>query len=210
MKTILLSVLFLVNNLCIAQPKPVTIIGNMPQQYGGDYVSFSKPIGKYSTNPSYISSKDTAVLKNNKFIKKLAVSVPGIIYLFEKPFNGMSSAQFFAAPGDTIVIERQNGKIIFKGKNAIINKMHSDFDSRSDAFDAYIDDIFENNTNADKIIAQINKKEAGYLNSFNDLFLKKEISKSCLEYTKIEIKQKIYLSSFTTLLGRVDNIFVQI
>ena len=192
MKTILLSVLFLVNNLCTAQPKPVTIIGNMPQQYGGDYVSFSKPIGKYSTNASYISSKDTAVLKNNKFIKTLAVSVPGIIYLFEKPFNGMSSAQFFAAPGDTIVIERQNGKIIFKGKNAIINKMHSDFDSRSDAFDAYIDDIFENNTNADKIIAQINKKEAGYLNSFNDLFLKKEISKSCLEYTKIEIKQKIY------------------
>jgi thiol-disulfide isomerase/thioredoxin len=200
MKTILLSLLYLVANLCSSQSKPVTIIGNMPQQHGGDYVRFCKPIGKYATTQSYINTKDTAVLKNNKFIKNLAISGPGLIYVYEKPFNGMSSARFFAEPGDTIVIERQNGEIIFKGKNAIINKMYSDFKSRSDAFNANVNDVFQNNTNADKIIDKINEKEATYLNSYNDLFLKKQISKSCLKYTKIVMEQTIYNQAMNVVI----------
>ncbi|WP_394759988.1 TlpA family protein disulfide reductase [Flavobacterium sp.] len=191
MKTILLSVLFLLANLCNSQSKPVTIIGNMPQQYGGNYVSFCKPIGKYAAATSYINPKDTAVLKNDKFIKNLAISGPGLIYVYEKPFIGMISTRFFAVPGDTIVIERQNGEIIFKGKNAIVNKMYSDIKLGPVAFSGEVSDIFKNNTNADKIIAEIKDKEAAYLKIYNDFFLKKQISKSCLEYTKIVMEQSI-------------------
>lgn len=194
MKTILLSILFLVVNFCNSQSKQITIIGDMPQQYGGDYISFCKPIGKYPASRFYSNTKDTALIKNDRFIKNLYVEVPGIIYIYEKPFNGISSAQFFAAPGDTIIIERQNGEIIFKGKNAIVNKMYSNFNSRSKVFNADIGDVFQNNENntADKIIAKINKKEATYLNFYNDLFIKKQISESCLEYSKIGIEQHIY------------------
>ncbi|WP_395056086.1 TlpA family protein disulfide reductase [Flavobacterium sp.] len=191
MKTILFSALFLVANLCSSQSKQVTIIGNMPQQYGGNYVSFCKPIGKYTTTSSYINSKDTAVIKNDKFIKTLDVSVPGLIYVYEKPFNGNISTRFFAEPGDTIVLERQNGEIVFKGKNAIVNKMYSDIKIAPVAFNSDVYDIFKNNTNAGTIIAKINDKEAAYFKSYNDLFLKKQISKSCLEYTKIVMEQSI-------------------
>jgi thiol-disulfide isomerase/thioredoxin len=191
MKTILLSVLFLVANVCSSQSKPVTIIGDMSQQYGGNYVSFCKPIGKYAAATSYINSKDTAVLKSNKFIKKLAVSGPGLVYVYEKPFNGTISTRFFAEPGDTIVLERQNGEIIFKGKNAIINKMYSDVKLGPVAFNSEVYAIFKNNTNADKIIAEIKDKESAYLKIYNDFFLKKQISKSCLEYTKMVMEQSI-------------------
>ncbi len=191
MRTILSFALFLIATLCSSQSNSVTIIGNMPQQFGGDYVRFSKPIGKYPASTSYINPKDTAVLKNDKFIKKLAISAPGIIYLFEKPFNGMSSARFFAAPGDTIFIERQNKEIIFKGKNAIVNKMYSDVKLAPVAFNDDVYVIFENNTDANKIIGKINDKEKEYSKYYNDLFLKKQISKACLEYTKVVMEQSI-------------------
>jgi|GEM_PF-2643823 len=191
MRTILSFVLFLVANVCSSQFKPVTIIGNIPQEHGGDYVRFSKPIGKYPASTFYINLKDTAALKNDKFIKKLAISAPGIIYLFEKPFNGMSSARFFAAPGDTIFIERQNKEIIFKGKNAIVNKMYSNVKLGPVAFNDEIYDLFKNNTNADNIIAKIKEKVAAYFKIYDDLFLKNQISKSCLEYTKVVIEQSI-------------------
>lgn len=191
MRTILSFALFLVITLCSSQSKPITIIGNMPQEHGGDYVRFSKPIGKYPASTSYINPKDTAVIKSDKFIKKLAISAPGIIYLFEKPFNGISSARFFAAPGDTIFIERQNKEIIFKGKNAIVNKMYSDVKLGPVAFNDEIYDLFKNNKNADNIIAKIKEKVAAYFKIYDDLFLKKQISKSCLEYTKVVIEQSI-------------------
>lgn len=191
MKNILLLVLFIAVNLSYSQTKEITIIGNMPQQYGGDYVSFSKPIGKYTTNPDYIKSKDTAVIKNNKFIKKLTISGPGLIYVYEKPFNGMISARFFAEPGDTIFIERENGEIIFKGKNAIVNKMYTDVKLASVAFMNEIYNIFKNNTNGDKIIAIINEKEKDYYKYYKELYLKKQITKSCLEYTKTVMENSI-------------------
>ena len=158
MKIIFLTAFFLVLSLTYSQTKQITIIGNLSQQYGGDYVSFSKPIGKHTTNPDYIISKDTAVIKNNKFIKKLDISGPGLIYIYEKPFNGIISARFFAEPGDTIHIERKNGEIIFKGKNAIINKMYTDVKLASVAFMDEVYKIFKDNTNGEKIIALLNKK----------------------------------------------------
>ncbi|WP_394759733.1 TlpA family protein disulfide reductase [Flavobacterium sp.] len=191
MKTILLSVLFLLANLCNSQTTQVTVIGNMPQQFGGDYVSFSKPIGKYTTISFYINSKDTAVIKNDRFIKTLDVSGPGLIYLYEKPYNSISSARFFAEPGDTIFIERQNKEIIFKGKNAIVNKMHTDIKLAPVAFNDEMYYIFKNNTDSDKIIAIINDKEKEYLKFYKDLFQKKQISKSCLEYTKVLMENSI-------------------
>jgi thiol-disulfide isomerase/thioredoxin len=191
MKPILLSALFLVVNLCSSQSKHVTNIANMPQEHGGDYVSFSKPIGKYPASTAYINPKDTTAIKNGKFIKNLTISEPGIIYVYEKPFNGMVSTRFFAEPGDTIVIERQNKEIIFKGKNAIVNKMYSDVKLGPVSFHNEVYDIFKNNTNADKIIAKIKDKEAAYFNIYNDFFLKKQISKSCLEYTKVVMEQSI-------------------
>jgi thiol-disulfide isomerase/thioredoxin len=191
MRTILLSALFLVVHLCSSQSKTVTIIGNMPQQFGGDNIRFCKPIGKYPAMTSYINSKDTTVLKNNKFIKKLDVSAPGIIYVYEKPFNGTISTRFFAEPGDTIFIERKSEGIIFKGKNAILNKMYSDIKLGPVAFNSDVYAIFKNNANADKIIAEIKDKEEAYFKFYNELFLKKQISKSCLEYTKTVMEQSI-------------------
>jgi thiol-disulfide isomerase/thioredoxin len=200
MKTILGSMLLLVASICASQSKQVTIIGNMPQQFGGEYVSFSKPIGKYTATLSYINSKDTAVIKKDRFIKTLDVLVPGLIYVYEKPFNGISSARFFAEPGDTIVIERQKGEIIFKGKNAVVNKMYNDFNSRSEAFSRNLYDVFKNNTNTDNIISKINEKEKTCLNAYNDLFLKEEMSKSCLEYSRVEIEQGIYSQVMNVVL----------
>ncbi|MDX6187829.1 redoxin family protein [Flavobacterium sp. Fl-318] len=191
MKNILLLVLFLSAHLCCSQSKQVTIIGNMPQQYGGEYLSFSKPIGKYTTESSYINSKDNAVIINDKFIKTLDIAVPGIIYVYEKPFNGIISTRFFAEPGDTIILERQNGEIIFKGKNAIVNKMYSDVKLGHVAFNDEVYDIFKNTNDADKILSKINNKEKIYLQHYNELFLKKQISKSCLEYTKVLMEQSI-------------------
>lgn len=191
MKNILLLALFIAFNSSYSQTKEIIIIGKMPQQYGGVYVSFSKPIGKFATNPKYINSKDTAIIKNDKFIKKLAVSGPGLIHVYEKPFNGMSSARFFAEPGDTIFIERENVEIIFKGKNAIVNKMHSDLKIGPAAFYQEVYDIFKDNTNANKIIAKINDKEAAYLKIYNGFFINKEISKSCLEHTKLTMEHSI-------------------
>lgn len=191
MKIIFLTAFFLVLSLTYSQTKQITIIGNLSQQYGGDYVSFSKPIGKHTTNPDYIISKDTAVIKNNKFIKKLDISGPGLIYIYEKPFNGIISARFFAEPGDTIHIERKNGEIIFKGKNAIINKMYTDVKLASVAFMDEVYKIFKDNTNGEKIIALLNEKEKNYLKYYNSLYKKKEISKSCLEYTKTVMEHSI-------------------
>lgn len=184
MKIILLSILLLVTNLCNSQSKQVTIIGNLPQLNGGDYVSFCKPIGKFTTTTSYINSKDTAVIKKDRFTKKLDLSVPGIIYLYEKPFNGSISARFFAEPGDTLIIERKNNEISFKGKNAVLNKMYSDIKLAPVAFNDEVYDIFKNNITSEEIIKKINDIEKNYLKSYSDFFQNKQISKSCLEYTK--------------------------
>jgi hypothetical protein len=50
MKAKLILFLFTILNLSYSQTSEVTIIGNLPQLHGGDYVSFSKPIGKYTTS----------------------------------------------------------------------------------------------------------------------------------------------------------------
>jgi thiol-disulfide isomerase/thioredoxin len=191
MKTTIISALFLVVNLGYSQSKQVTIIGNMPQQLGGEYISFSKPIGKFASPPFYSNSRDTAVIKRDKFIKKLDVLGQGLIYVYEKPFNGTISTRFFAEPGDTIVIERINGEIIFKGKNAIVNKMYSDIKIAHVAFNSDVYDILKNNTKSEEIIAKINAKEKEYYNVYNDLYRKKQISKACLLYTKMKMEHSI-------------------
>ena len=190
MKTILL-ILFSATYICYSQTNQITIIGYLPQLYGGDYVSFSKPMGKFTTLPEYIDSRDTATIKNDKFIKRLDISGPGLIYLFEKPFNSNISTRFFAEPGDTIVIERQNGEIIFKGKNAIINKMFSDVKLGPMTFNDEVYEIFKKYNNSDKIITKINDIQNKYFQYYNELYLKKQISKSCLEYTKIIAEQSL-------------------
>jgi thiol-disulfide isomerase/thioredoxin len=184
MKIIFSSILFLISNFCVSQSKQVTIIGNIPQLYGGDYASFCKPIGEFTTTTSYINSKDTAVIKNDRFIKKIDISVPGIIYVFEKPFNGTISTRFFAEPGDTVLIERKNKEFFFKGKNAVLNKMYSDIKLGPVAFSDEVYDIFKNNSTSEEIIKNLNKKEKDYLKIYSDFFQNKQISKSCLEYTK--------------------------
>ena len=191
MKKKILFILFLFVSYCFAQSKQVIIIGDLPQVYGGDYISFSKPIGKFTTSLSYISIKDTAILKNNKFTKKLDLLVPGIFFIYEKPFNSKSSARFFAEPGDTVFIKKQNSKIVFKGKNAIINNMLSDVKIASVAFAGDVYTIFKNNNTADKIITAINELEKLHLNSYNEYFLKKQISKSCLEYARVAMENSI-------------------
>jgi thiol-disulfide isomerase/thioredoxin len=191
MKAKLILFLFTILNLSYSQTSKVTIIGNLPQLHGGDYVSFSKPIGKYSTSPFYVNSKDTAKLKDNKFIKNLEVSTSGIIYLYEKPFNSISSARFFAEPGDTIFIERKNGKIHFEGKNAIINKMYSEIKFAPVAFNDEVYDIFKVTKKSEKIITKINDKKREHFEFYNQLFLKNQISKACLDYTKMLMEHSI-------------------
>ena len=122
MKKILTIGFFLLLNICYSQLKGVTIIGNLPQQFGGEYVSFSKPVDEYSLVWGNIEDNDNAVLKDGLFSKSLDVRVPGIVCVYEKPFNGQISVRFFAEPGDTIVIERKNDEVTFRGKNAPINK----------------------------------------------------------------------------------------
>lgn len=191
MKTSIFSVLFLLTTIGYSQIKKVTIIGEMSQQLGGDYVSFNKPIGKFTTSPFYSNSRDTAVIKKDKFIKKLDIEVPGLIYVFEKPFNGTISTRFFAEPGDTVFIERNNGEITFKGKNAIINKMYSDVKIAAVAFNDEVYNILKENTKAEDVIAKINAKEKEYYNRYNDLYRKKQISKACLLYTKAKMEHSI-------------------
>lgn len=191
MKAFLLPVLFLIINLCFSQSKYVTIIGNLPQEHEGEYLSFSKPIGKYPAMTEYIVPKDTATIKNNRFVKNLVISEPGIIYIFEKPFNGISSVRFFAEPGDTIVIERLNKEIIFSGKNAKINKMYSDLKFGPAAYNDEVYYLYKKYTTADKIIDKIKDIELGYFKFFENLLLDRQISKSCVEYTKLVIEQSI-------------------
>jgi thiol-disulfide isomerase/thioredoxin len=191
MKAKLILFLFTILNLSYSQTSEVTIIGNLPQLHGGDYVSFSKPIGKYSTSPFYVNSKDTAKLKDNKFIKNLEVSTSGIIYLYEKPFNSISSARFFAEPGDTIFIERKNGKIHFEGKNAIINKMFSEVKFAPVNLYDEVYDIYKINDNSKKIITQINSRKIEFSKYFDQLTLKNQVSKSCSNYAKMLMEQII-------------------
>ena len=197
--TIFASIFLLTANICCSQSKQVTIIGNMPQLYGGEYIRFSKPIGKFTTTPFYINSRDTAVIKNGKFIKTLDVSVPGLIYLSEKPYD-LDSARFFAEPGDTIVIERLNGEIIFKGKNAVINKMHTDLKIGPLSMYDEVYDLFIKNTDAAKIIANINNKEKEYSKVYHDFYAKNLISKTALDFTTamMEISLDGIVQSVTT------------
>ena len=178
-------------HFCSSQTNQVTVVGNLPQEYGGEYVSFSKPIGKFSTVSYYVNNSDNAVLKGNKFIKTLDISGPGLINLFEKPFNGMDSALFFAAPGDTIYVERQNGEIIFKGKNAIVNKMYSDIKLAPVAFQDEVYNLFKNHS--DKMIERINDLKKEHFKFYDALYQKKQISESCLEYTKAVIERCILI-----------------
>ena len=189
-KIFLILGLLLLSNLCYSQSKQITIIGNMPQANGGEYIYFGRPIGRYATSRVYIKSEDSVKVKNDKFTKILNFPTPGIVTLYEKPYNN-SSSRFFAEPGDTIEILRQNGEIVFKGKNAIVNKMYSEIKIAPVGFGDVVFDIYKKNNNADKIIVAINNKEEEYIQHYNDLFLKKEISKSCLEYTKIMTEQSI-------------------
>lgn len=192
MKNVFLLILFIFSfNFFFAQSNQVTIIGNMPQLYGGEYVSFSKPIGKFTTSRFYVNSVDNASINEGKFIKKINISSPGIINIYEKPYNSSSSARFFAEPGDTIFIERKNGEIIFEGKNSIINKMYTDIKIAPIAFSNDVYEILKRNKYSSKIIKEINLKEKEYFLFYYDLFLKKQISKSCLEYTNVMMMQSI-------------------
>jgi thiol-disulfide isomerase/thioredoxin len=199
MKTILRSVLLLVASLCSSQSKQVTIIGHMPQEFGSEYVSFSKPIGKFALTFDYINSADNAELKKDKFIKTLNLLAPGLIALHEKPFNGTISARFFAEPGDTVYIERQNGEIIFKGKNATMNKMYNGNEFGQVAFYDETYEVLKNTNKAHEIIKKLTTIKTKYYNIYNALFLKKEISKSCLEYTKIVMDHCIDDSAFSVV-----------
>lgn len=183
--------LLLVINFSYSQSNYVTIVGNMKQDYGGDYVAFSKPIGKYTTTIFYVDSTDNVLLKGDKFIQKIDISGPGIIYVFEKPFNSNVSTRFFAEPGDTIFLERKNGEIIFKGKNAIVNKLYSDAKLGPVPFNDEIYDVFKNNTTSEKIIEKLVAVEKKHLKYYDSLFRKKQITKSCLVYTKTIVKQSI-------------------
>lgn len=191
MKTPILSLLFLLTTIGYSQIKKVTIIGNMPHQQEGEYVSFNKPTGKFTTSPFYTNSRDTAVIKNGKFIKTLDIFGPGLIYVYEKPFNGAISTRFFAEQGDTVFVEKQNGEITFKGKNAAVNKMYSDVKIAAVAFNDEVYSILKNNTKAEDIIAKINAKEKDYYNVYNNLYRKKQISKACLLYTKAKMEHSI-------------------
>lgn len=190
MKSFIISVIFWVVSLSYSQVKQVTIVGNLPQQYGGKYISFSKPISEYTTEPSYINSKDTAQIKNNKFIKTLEISGSGLIYVYEKPYD-LTSTRFFVEPGDTIFLERQNGEIIFTGKNAKINKMYSDLKYGPPEFSGEVYKIFKNSNDSKEILEKINFKEKEYLDYYNDLLSNKQISKSCLDYTKLLLEHSL-------------------
>jgi hypothetical protein len=153
-------------------------------------------LGNILPPPFYVNSKDTATLKNNRFIKNLEISTSGIVYLYEKPFNSVSSARFFAEPGDTIFIERRNGKIHFEGKNAIINKMYSEIKFAPVAFNDEIYDIFKVTKKSEKIITKINDKKREHFEFYNQLFLKNQISKACLDYTKMLMEHSIDVICF--------------
>lgn len=183
MKKILTIGFFLLLNICYSQLKGVTIIGNLPQQFGGEYVSFSKPVDEYSLVWGNIEDNDNAVLKDGLFSKSLDVRVPGIVCVYEKPFNGQISVRFFAEPGDTIVIERKNDEVTFRGKNAPINKMFNELKISHIEFNDVVYDILKNSRTSKQIISKINDLEKKYYDEYNSFFLKKEISKGCLEYT---------------------------
>ncbi|MDI9312325.1 MAG: thioredoxin-like domain-containing protein [Limnohabitans sp.] len=189
MKTFLFSILFLSVSFCNSQNKQVTIIGSLPNLYGGDYISFSKPIGKYSTLPFYTS--DTAKIKNNKFVKKIDISDFGMIFIFEKPFNGIASTRFFVEPGDTIRFEKKSDGIIFTGKNSVINKMYSDIKIAPVAFNGEIVNIYTSSKNADEVISKINNLEKKYYQQYSSYFQDKQISKLCLNYTKTVMEHSI-------------------
>jgi len=191
MKYTLSIILFVTINTFYSQSKQVTIVGNMPQLHGGNYVSFSKPIGKFTTVPNNIADKDTVNLKNNKFIKTLDISSEGLVYLYEKPFNGAISARFFAEPGDTIIIERINEEIIFKGKNAKINKLFNDVKIAPVSFSDDIYYIFKNNNNSNRILTEINNLEKRHIQLYNNFYKNKQVSKACLDFAKFSMEHSI-------------------
>lgn len=183
MKKILIIGFLLLLNICRSQLKQVTIIGELPQQYGGEYVSFSKPVGEYALVWGNIEDNDNAVLKDGVFNKSLDIKVPGIICIYEKPFNGQISVRFFAEPGDTIFLERKNQEVIFRGKNAPINKMFNDLKISHLEFNEVVFDVLKASNTSKEIISKINDIKNNYYNEYNSFFLKKEITKACLDYT---------------------------
>ncbi len=189
LKKELVFIMIMLINFCFSQSNKVTIIANIPQLHGGEYISFSKPIGEFTTTSFYVDNQDNAVIKDNRFIKTIDITNPGIIYVYEKPYNLNISCRFFAEPGDTIIIDKVNQEFIFKGNNAVVNKLYSDVKLAPKAFNNEIYNIFKDNS--DNVLLQINDKLKEHVDYYYELFLNKQISKSCFEFTRILIEHSI-------------------